>query len=138
MKFPEADTVWPNIEAVAAPFYEGMALQRVMIQQCETCSTYLPPAQVVCDHCGGDTLNWIEVSGLGKIYSYVVYHRSFHPAFNEQVPYTVALIELNEGPRLQAQFINGEEHCYVGMPVEPTYKIINDEHTLLCYKCLED
>ena len=138
MKFPEADTVWPSVEPVAAPFYEGMAQHKVMIQQCVSCSTYLPPAQVVCDHCGSNTLSWVDVSGHGKIYSYVVYHRSFHPAFNQQVPYTVALIELNEGPRLQAQFIGDGESCYVGMPVEPTYKIINDKHTLLCYMRSED
>jgi len=48
---------------------------------------------------------WQETSGRGRIYSFVVYHRVYHPAFEQDVPYTVAIVELDEGPRLLANIV---------------------------------
>lgn len=138
MKFADAAVVWPDVAEVAAPFYQGMQQHKVMIQRCESCQTYLPPAQVVCDHCGGNNLTWQEAKGNGKVYSFVVYHRSFHPSFDDKLPYTVALIELTEGPRLQALLVGeGVAQCRVGMPVKPAFIKISDEHTLLCFDIAE-
>ncbi len=135
MKFAQADVIWPDIEEVARPFYEGMQQKKVMIQQCSACSTHLPPAQIVCDHCGSDKLDWLEANGAGEIYSYVVYHRSFHPFFDDKLPYTVALVELGEGPRLQALFYGDD--CVVGMKVQPLFTDVAGKHTLLAYQPAE-
>jgi uncharacterized OB-fold protein len=136
MQFPKDDVIWPTINDVAAPFYEGMRNKKVMIQQCESCQTCLPPAQVRCDACGSDALKWVESPGLGDIYSFVVFHRSFHPFFDDKLPYTVALVELDEGPRLQAIFTGHD--CVVGMKVQPAFMDVVGKHTLLAYQPAEN
>jgi uncharacterized OB-fold protein len=60
----------------------------------------------VCPDCGGSQYEWIPASGRGQIYSFVIYHRSFHPAYTEEVPYAVALVELNEGVRILLQVVD--------------------------------
>jgi uncharacterized OB-fold protein len=136
MQFPKDDVIWPTINDVAAPFYEAMQNKKVMIQECESCQTCLPPAQVRCDECGSDTLKWVESPGIGEIYSFVVFHRSFHPFFDDKLPYTVALVELDEGPRLQALFTGHD--CVVGMKVQPTFMDVAGKHTLLAYQSTEN
>lgn len=138
MKFAEQSVVWPEIKEVARLFYEGMQQHKIMIQQCSNCSTHLPPAQLVCDHCGCDDLTWVEADGSGEIYTYVVYHRSFHPAFNDQVPYIVALVELKEGPRLMGQLKLKEGQIYkVGSTVVTGFHKIDKNNELLYFQ-LED
>jgi len=135
MKFAEESVVWPEIKEVAKPFYEGMQQHKVMIQQCTRCSTHLPPAQIICDHCGSNDLKWIEVDGSGEIYSYVVYHRSFHPAFDDQVPYTVALIELKEGPRLMGHLKLTQGQTYkVGSAVVASFQTMDKNNELLYFQ----
>ena len=77
------------------------------------------------------------MDGAGEVYSFVVYHRSFHPSFDNKLPYTVALVELSEGPRLQVLFLANEGECKVGLPVKPIFTKISDQHTLLCYEKME-
>jgi uncharacterized OB-fold protein len=45
------------------------------------------------------------VSGIGKVFSFVTFHRVYHPAFAQDVPYVVALVELAEGPRLLSNIV---------------------------------
>jgi len=135
MKFAEENVVWPDVEDVALPFYEGMQQHKVVIQQCTACSTYLPPAQIVCDHCGSNILKWVEVDGSGEIYSYVVYHRSFHPAFNDQVPYIVALVELKEGPRLMGHIkVKQGQQYKVGSAVVASFQTMDKNNELLYFQ----
>ena len=56
-----------------------------------------------CPHCLAADFAWTPVSGGGKVFSFVIFHRVYHPAFAQEVPYVVALVELEEGPRLLSQ-----------------------------------
>ena len=49
---------------------------------------------------------WLPVSGRGQIYSFVIYHHPFHPAYTEEVPYAVALVELDEGVRMLLRVVD--------------------------------
>jgi uncharacterized OB-fold protein len=60
---------------------------------------FFPPAPT-CPECGSGNVGRIEACGLGTIYSWVVVHHSFDPKFVEQTPYTIAAVDLEEGPRL--------------------------------------
>lgn len=135
MEYPKDDVIWPTIVDVAKPYYEAMQQHKVLIQQCQSCKTNLPPAQVVCDECGSNTLDWLEAKGSGVIYSYVVFHRSFHPYYDDKVPYTVALVELDEGPRVMGHIEAASGQQYkVGTSVIASFKTIDKEHELLYFK----
>ncbi|MDB5451523.1 MAG: hypothetical protein JWO33_101 [Caulobacteraceae bacterium] len=88
-------------DAVSGPFFEGLADGRLMIQRCRVCGT----GQLGRDHClkcRSEDLAWEAASGLGQVYSFVIMHTVFHPAFAGEVPYNVVMVELDEGPRVLA------------------------------------
>jgi uncharacterized OB-fold protein len=69
--------------------------------------------------------------GCGKIFSYVVYHRAYHPGFEGDVPYVVALVELEEGPRMLTNIIGCRpEEVQCDMPVEVAWEDIEEEISL--------
>ena len=64
-------------------------------------------------------------SGKGRVVSWVIYHHAYHEAFKEQLPYNVALVELDEGPRLITNIVNPD----AGIAAERPVKLqIEDEH----------
>lgn len=90
----------PLIIPDTAPFWESCRRAQLCLQRCATCATWRYPPAPVCPRCAASEAFWTPTSGKGRIYSFVVYHRAFHPAYAEEVPYAMALVELDEGVRL--------------------------------------
>ena len=119
----------PSIEL--KPYWEGLRQHRLLVQRCDACRQYWFPPSTHCPHCTSPDFSWTPVSGRGKIFSYVVYHRVYHPGFANEVPYTVALVELEEGPRMISNVIDIPPDAVVcDMPVRVVYEDINDAATL--------
>ena len=59
----------------------------------------------LCPNCWSDDLEWIESAGRGKVYSFSIVRRASVPEFSDRVPYVIALVELNEGPRIMANIL---------------------------------
>ena len=103
---------------------------------CPHCEAKIFPPRDVCPECGGEAKTEFQFSGKGEIYSFTVMHDA--PAgFEDNIPYTVALVKLDEGPMVTAQLTDlGEQAIQIGMPVEMvTRKIRNDgdEKGMLVY-----
>jgi uncharacterized OB-fold protein len=82
------------------PYWQALEEGRLVFQRCQACCLALLPARENCPSCLGTALGWHTAAGSGELVSWVVYHRSYHPAFADMVPYNVAIVELAEGPRL--------------------------------------
>jgi uncharacterized OB-fold protein len=95
----------PTPSAESAPFWEGAKARRLQLPRCNTCARFWFPPSQRCAHCLSADFEWREVSGQGRIYSFVVFHRVYHPAFESEVPYAVAIVELDEGPRMLANIV---------------------------------
>ncbi len=94
---------------------------------CPHCNAKLFPPRDVCPECGGEAKQPYTFIGKGKVYSFT--HMTDAPAgFEAQSPYTMALVQLDEGPTVTAQLTDlGEEKVEIGMPVEMvTRKIRSD------------
>lgn len=89
----------PLIDADSAGFWEATRDGRIALCRCTGCGTWLARPLERCSRCGGPT-SFAQVAGSGTIYSYVVVHHPSVPAFAHMVPYVIALVELDEGPRL--------------------------------------
>ena len=77
----------------------------------------------------------MQTAGRGRIFSYVVYHRVYHAAFAQDVPYAVAVIELVEGPRMISNVIGiAPDNLLCDMKVEVVYESITDAITLPKFK----
>lgn len=108
----------PRVNMDTADFWEGCRNHELRFQRCRACGKVRWPGAYLCPDClSGDT----EIAVLppeGKLYSYVVIHKPFHPSVAEKVPYVVATVDLEEGVRILANLADGDMdglHC--GAPV---------------------
>ena len=117
------------------PYWDGLREQRLMMPRCDDCKRYWFPPSLLCPRCNSANWRWTKTNGRGRIYSYVVYHRVYHPAFAQEVPYTVAVIELDEGPRMYSNVIGvPPDQLSCDMKVEVAYEPITDQITLPKFK----
>jgi hypothetical protein len=121
----------PRPSDESKPYWEGLRAHRLLMPQCTVCRhRWFPPSRL-CPACHADAVDWVEVSGRGKIFSYVVFHRVYHPGFKDEVPYAVALIELEEGPRLLSNVVGLPlDEIVCEMPVRIVYDDITETVTL--------
>ncbi|HEY9358986.1 MAG TPA: OB-fold domain-containing protein, partial [Xanthobacteraceae bacterium] len=78
---------------------------------------------------------WQPVSGRGKVFSFVVFHRAYHPAWEGKVPYNVALIELDEGPIMLSNVIATDDtKLAVGVPVAVAFERVDDSLSIPVFK----
>lgn len=89
-------------------YWEGAAREELLIRRCTACGKHHFPPRHLCPTCWSDALEWTKSAGKGVVYSFTVMHRAPLPAFAQRVPYVVALIDLDEGPRMMANIL-GEE-----------------------------
>jgi uncharacterized OB-fold protein len=94
---------------------------------CPHCDGKIFPPRDICPYCGGEAKNQYAFSGRGEVYSYTVLYDA--PAgYEANVPYTVALVKLAEGPVITAQLTDlGETPVQIGMPVEMVTRKIRED-----------
>jgi uncharacterized protein len=95
----------PRPAAESLPFWEGAKARKLLLPRCNACGRFWFPPSGRCPHCLSADFVWRESGGQGRIYSFVIYHRVYHPAFEQDVPYAVAIVELDEGPRLLTNIV---------------------------------
>jgi hypothetical protein len=75
----------------------------------------------MCPKCRSLEIEWVPSSGKGKVYSWVTYRQSPHPGF--KAPYSVVLVELEEGVRMVSSLTDyPPEKIHIGMPVQVTFE----------------
>lgn len=118
-------------ELEAKPFWANLREHKLTAQKCKDCGKYFTyPPQGSCPHCLSTNYEWTQLSGKGTIFSFVNYHRAWHPSYEGKTPYNVSLIDLDEGPRLISNVIDCPvDQVRVGMPVAVVYED-NEEFTL--------
>jgi uncharacterized OB-fold protein len=87
----------PIDDADQRPYWLAAARGELSLQRCATCGRYVHPPGPGCPRCGGAELVWEELGSeiTGRVYSFVVVHRAFLRSFLDEVPYVVALVELD-------------------------------------------
>jgi uncharacterized OB-fold protein len=119
----------PIPDSASAFYWEGAARGELLIQKCTSCSKYQYPPSVVCEHCQSSELVPSQVSGRGSLYALTVLHQAFLPEFAGDVPYTVALVDLDDAPgvRLLTNLVEGDPHSLqIGDPLEVTFEARGD------------
>jgi len=93
------DAPQPDINETSRPYWDALRQGHLVVQRCANGHAWLP-ARKHCPACLSADVRWERASGRGRIVSWVVYHQAYHPAFEGRLPYNVALVQLDEGPRL--------------------------------------
>ena len=129
--------VWKlsRVPARTVRFWEAAAKGELRMQRCGDCGQVRFPPAVLCARCLSERSEWVVLSGRGTVYSWIVVHQSQHPAFNADVPYNVAIIELEEGPRLHTNIVEcSNERIHIGMPVEVVFHKVSDDTALVKFR----
>ena len=121
----------PEITEETRSFWEGCRNRELLLQTCRGCGQFIFYPRSICPHCFSPDIEWVKASGQGKVYSYTVSFRPATPAFMEELPYVIAVIELEEGVRMMSNIVDCDfEDVRIGMPVEVTFTEITPEITL--------
>ena len=90
----------PLLDNWNKPFWAACAEKRLMLQRCrETGQCFFPPAPV-SPFTGRPEWDWVEASGKGTLWSWVVFHQGYFPGMRDELPYPVVMVKLDEGPYL--------------------------------------
>ncbi|MCZ6617677.1 MAG: OB-fold domain-containing protein [Gammaproteobacteria bacterium] len=115
----------PNIhELDTKAFWAATRNEELTFQRCDDCDTLIFYPRRHCTNCLGNSLRWHTASGSGTIYSYSIVRQSYHPFFRQRVPYAVAWIDLDEGPRLLSEIVGVDDpgSLEIGQRVQVTWE----------------
>ena len=113
----------PEPSPATVPFWDACKERKLLVQECQACGRIQFYPRSICTSCSSEKLGWRAALGTGKIYSYTTVHRALVPGFEKDVPYVVAMIELDEGVRMMSHIVScaAEDVC-IGMPVNVTFE----------------
>jgi uncharacterized OB-fold protein len=109
-----------------AHYWDGTANGELRLQRCRSCTTAYFPPQPFCPACSDDDVEVVLASGRGVLHSYVITHRAA-PGFD--APYVIAVVELDEGPRLLTNLVGiapNPELLVLDAPVEVVFEPVGD------------
>ncbi len=121
----------PVLTEESRPFWEGCQHGKLLLQYCSECHQYQFYPRLYCMQCSSNELQWVEVSGHGIIYSYTIIHQNKSPEFVNDTPYYVAIVQLEEGPRMLSNIVEGDATALrVDLPVTVVFDQVTDTITL--------
>jgi uncharacterized OB-fold protein len=125
----------PMADADSKEFWDGCQRHELLLQKCDACHKYYFPPGPVCPHCFSTKVTWTKASGKGSVYTYTNVRRALGPDWEAEVPYTVGVIELVEGPRMVSDVIGCKpEEVKIGMPLEVVFEDVTEANTLPKFK----
>ena len=86
----------PMVDQDSVPYWSALAAGRFLLQHCDQCGRWTWPPRPICSGCHGDQLTWQAPGGTGTVYSWVVTHQPYAPDLARIVPYTTALVRIDE------------------------------------------
>lgn len=120
---PATDLPLPTPNAESQAFWDACADGRLTLARCTACDAVQFPPQATCTACGGTTGTPFDASGRGEVFTFTVNHRAPGPAFAARAPYVIALVDLEEGPRLMMNVINcAPEDVAIGLAVRVVFE----------------
>jgi uncharacterized OB-fold protein len=125
----------PEETALTAPFWQGARERRLAVQRCTDCGGLRWPPEAACYDCGSLDHEWVEMSGRATLYTWTIAHPPLLPFFHQRAPWPIAVVQLEEGPRLVTNITGIDPEYYeIGMPLEATYEDIGDNVTLVVFR----
>lgn len=118
----------PSPSPETKPFWDGCAAGELRLQRCQPCDAFYFPPRPFCPRCLSVDVAWETTSGRGSLHTYVINHRAA-PGF--EAPYAIAVVQLEEGPRLMSSIVDVEqtpEALVLDMPLVVTFDARSDMH----------
>lgn len=127
----QEDRLLPEPDSISQPFWDGLHGHRLMLQTCSDCGAVRHYPRPVCDQCYSMNFEWTEASGRGKVHSWTVSHYAFHFSFKKDLPMILAIIDLEEGVRLNCRLTGiAPDDVTFGLDVQVKFDDVTDDVTL--------
>ena len=113
-------------------YWDKVREHELWIQRCNECSHVFFYPRLHCPQCMSENLEWFQASGKGTLYSYMINHRPA-PGFEDEAPYAIALVQLDEGPRMMTNIVgieNTPENLVLDMPLEVVFEDVLPDVTI--------
>lgn len=121
----------PTLTPENTGFWEATKKHELRLQRCSDCGHVRYPVSYVCPECLSYAHEWEKMSGRGSVFASVTIHQVYHPAYKDDVPYNVAMIQLAEGPRMISNVIGClPDQVAVGDAVEVRFDDVTTEFTI--------
>ena len=120
----------PEATPETKPFWEATQKDELHIQQCNDCASHYFPPRPFCPSCGSRNVAWKKASGKATLFSYVI-NPLKNPSYDG--PYSIAVVQLEEGPRMMSNIVNCDqtpEALILDMPLEVTFERMSDDINL--------
>ncbi len=126
----------PVVHPDNAPYWAALREHELRLQRCEDCAVLRFPVSPVCYSCLSDRAEWEPMSGRAALGTWIVVERATgNAAWQEVAPYVVALVNLDEGPRLTTNIVGIDpEDLHYGMRLEIVFDDVTPEITLAKFR----
>ena len=124
----------PAVTPETRHFWEGTRAGELRLQKCTVCDHVYFPPRPFCPQCGSSDVSVLRASGRATLYSYVIHHR---PAPGFVPPYSIAVVQLEEGPRMMTNIVEvaqTPEALQLDMALEVVFQRINEEISLPLFR----
>jgi uncharacterized OB-fold protein len=120
----------PQVDPGTAPYWDGLREGKFLLKSCRSCGKPHFYPRESCPHCDSADLEWTQASGLGEIYSFTVSVRPAGPAFAADAPYVIAIVALDEGPRMMTWILDAPANVAIGKRVRLKPTSVSETITL--------
>ena len=128
----------PAVNPETQEFWTATAAGRLLLKRCHDCGAVIWYPRAICPECWSPRTEWFPASGRGRVYSYTVNHRG-EGAYAGAVPYVLAYVELDEGPRVMTNIVAADAaELAVGLPVEVVFHDTGDGSALPRFRPRKD
>ncbi len=122
---------------VSRPYWDALALEKLVVQRCDACGSWVHYPRIRCTTCLSDQLRWHEVSPTGVLYAYSIAQHPTAPWFASETPHIIAVVELDNGVRLTTNIVAADPQSLpIGTPVTGVFEHRTDV-TLLKFRPAE-
>jgi uncharacterized OB-fold protein len=121
------------------PYWAAARRHELTLPYCTACAAFHYYPRAVCPSCLSGGLEWRRVSGRGRLHTFTIVHRG-PKDFPLGTPYVLAVVELDEGPRLMTNLVGvpvDPVHVRIGMPVEVVFMDVSDDAALPHFRPVE-
>ena len=120
---------------VSRPFWEAAKRHELVMPRCMICDHLFFYPRSECPRCLSNQLDWVKVSGRGRLHTYTVVYQPANAAFRDDAPHIYAVVQLDEGPRMVSNVVQCEiDAVRVDMPLEAVFDDVTPEWTLVKFR----
>jgi uncharacterized OB-fold protein len=121
----------PRPRPETAAWWESCREHKLMIQRCSKCRAFQFYPRIICSSCTSGQIEWVQSTGQGKVVTFTICRVPVAAAYAAELPYVVALIQLQEGPTMMSNIVNCDpDSVFSGMGVEVVFETWTEEITM--------